>query len=232
MFIFGTKSRMVEPEKALPGRADPIPTSTTHDVLGTPLKPPVPGAPARPPSSAWAASGAPSASSGRRPASTPPPSATPAATRRTRPTRRPARGRTGHTEAVLVVFDPAQITYEEILKRFWENHDPTQGNRQGNDVGTQYRSAIYTTSPEQAATVEASKAAFQERLLRAGLRPDLDRDRRARRVLLRRGLPPAVPLEGAQRLLRPGRHRRLLPDRPRNPLAGRRTPHPDAARSG
>src|SRR5215217_2075231 len=71
-------------------------------------------------------------------------------------------GRTGHTEAVLVVFDPAQITYEEILKRFWEGHDPTQGNRQGNDVGTQYRSAVYTTSPEQAATVEVSRAAFQE----------------------------------------------------------------------
>ena len=77
-------------------------------------------------------------------------------------------GKTGHTEAVLVVFDPAQITYEEMLKRFWEGHDPTQGMRQGNDVGTQYRSAIYTTSPEQAAAVEASKAAFGERLRDAG----------------------------------------------------------------
>ena len=96
---------------------------------------------------------------------------------------------------------------------FWEGHDPTQGMRQGNDVGTQYRSAIYTTSPEQAATAEASKAAFGERAARRRLRRDHHRDRCARRVLLRRGLPPAVPGEGAQRLLRPRRHRRQLPGR-------------------
>ena len=77
-------------------------------------------------------------------------------------------GKTGHTEAVLVVFDPAKITYEEILKLFWEGHDPTQGMRQGNDVGTQYRSAVYTTSPEQVAAVEATKAAFGERLKETG----------------------------------------------------------------
>jgi peptide-methionine (S)-S-oxide reductase len=70
-------------------------------------------------------------------------------------------GRTAHTEAVQVVYDPATVSYEQLLRIFWENHDPTQGMRQGNDVGTQYRSAIYTTSPEQLAVAEASRAAFQ-----------------------------------------------------------------------
>jgi peptide-methionine (S)-S-oxide reductase len=69
-------------------------------------------------------------------------------------------GMTGHTEVVQVVYDPAVVSYEQLLKVFWENHDPTQGNRQGNDVGTQYRSAIFTTSPSQAATAETSRAAF------------------------------------------------------------------------
>jgi peptide-methionine (S)-S-oxide reductase len=77
-------------------------------------------------------------------------------------------GRTGHTEVVLVVFDPSKTSREEILKLFWENHDPTQGMRQGNDVGTQYRSAIYVTSPEQRAAAEATRAAFAERLGAAG----------------------------------------------------------------
>jgi peptide-methionine (S)-S-oxide reductase len=78
-------------------------------------------------------------------------------------------GMTGHTEVVLVVFDPKQITYEQLLKVFWENHDPTQGMRQGNDVGTQYRSAIYTLSPEQQRAAEATRAAYQDRLTAAGL---------------------------------------------------------------
>src|SRR5438874_8112064 len=77
-------------------------------------------------------------------------------------------GMTGHTEAVLVIFDPAIIHYEDLLQIFWENHDPTQGMRQGNDVGTQYRSAIYTSSDEQAAAAERSRVAYEERLRQAG----------------------------------------------------------------
>ncbi|MEA3076080.1 MAG: peptide-methionine (S)-S-oxide reductase [Actinomycetota bacterium] len=78
------------------------------------------------------------------------------------------RGRTGHAEAVLVVFDPAVVTYDELLEVFWENHDPTQGMRQGNDVGTQYRSAIYTSSPSQEASVERTRETFASRLAGAG----------------------------------------------------------------
>jgi peptide-methionine (S)-S-oxide reductase len=80
-------------------------------------------------------------------------------------------GRTGHAETVLVVFDPAQTSYEELLRLFWEGHDPTQGNRQGNDVGTQYRSAIYWTTDEQRAAAEASRDAYQERLTASGYGP-------------------------------------------------------------
>lgn len=80
-------------------------------------------------------------------------------------------GRTGHTETVMVVFDPKMIALETLLKTFWEEHDPTQGMRQGNDVGTQYRSAIYTTTPEQAAVVSRSRAAYQAALDQRGLGP-------------------------------------------------------------
>ena len=79
-------------------------------------------------------------------------------------------GRTGHAEVVLVVYDPAVVTYEQLLKAFWEDHDPSQGMRQGNDVGTQYRSAIYTTDDEQRAAAEATKASFGEALRRGRLR--------------------------------------------------------------
>jgi peptide-methionine (S)-S-oxide reductase len=80
-------------------------------------------------------------------------------------------GRTGHAETVLVVFDPAQTSYDELLRLFWESHDPTQGNRQGNDVGEQYRSAIYWTTDEQRAAAEASRDAYQERLTASGYGP-------------------------------------------------------------
>jgi len=78
-------------------------------------------------------------------------------------------GMTGHAEVVLVVFDPTATSYEEMLRIFWENHDPTQGMRQGNDVGTQYRSTIYCTTPEQKRAAEASRTAYQDRLTAAGL---------------------------------------------------------------
>ena len=80
-------------------------------------------------------------------------------------------GGTGHTEVVLVVFDPAKVTYEDLLRVFWENHDPTQGMRQGNDVGTQYRSAIYTTSDAQRRAAEASRDRYQADLVRHGFSP-------------------------------------------------------------
>jgi peptide-methionine (S)-S-oxide reductase len=167
MFLFGSKTRMVAPEDALPGRPDPIPTSDTHVVLGTPLKPPFPdglqtavvgmgcfwGAERV----FWKAPGVYTTAVGYAGGSTPNPTY-----------EETCSGKTGHTEAVLVVFDPETITYEEILKLFWENHDPTQGMRQGNDVGTQYRSAVYATSPEQLETIEATKAAFGANLRAAG----------------------------------------------------------------
>jgi peptide-methionine (S)-S-oxide reductase len=77
-------------------------------------------------------------------------------------------GRTGHAEVVLVAYDPSKVSYEQLLKTFWESHDPTQGMRQGNDIGTQYRSGIYTYSPEQKAAAEASKAMYEKELKKQG----------------------------------------------------------------
>jgi peptide-methionine (S)-S-oxide reductase len=167
MFLLGSKTKLVAPEDALPGRPDAIPTADTHFVLGTPLKPPFPegleslvvglgcfwGAERV----FWQAPGVYTTAVGYAGGYTPNPTYEEVCS-----------GRTGHTEVVLVAFDPAQTSREEILKLFWENHDPTQGMRQGNDVGTQYRSAVYVGSPEQRAAAEATRAAFGERLGAAG----------------------------------------------------------------
>src|SRR3954453_21415254 len=163
MLLFGSKSRMVAPEDALPGRPNPIPTSDPHFVLGTPLKPPFPqnlqtavvgmgcfwGAERV----FWQADGVYTTAVGYAGGHTPNPTYEEVCS-----------GRTGHAEVVLVVFDPAKITRDQVLALFWENHAPTQGMRQGNDVGTQYRSAIYVDGPEQRAAAEATKTAFAERL--------------------------------------------------------------------
>jgi peptide-methionine (S)-S-oxide reductase len=163
MFGLRRKMTMVEPERALPGRDREMPVPERHAVLGTPLKPPFPdgfeqailglgcfwGAERV----FWQAPGVYTTAVGYAGGIT------------TNPTyEEVCSGRTGHTEAVLVVFDPAKTSYEEILRLFWENHDPTQGMRQGNDVGTQYRSAIYWTTDEQRAIAEAMRGAFSERL--------------------------------------------------------------------
>ncbi len=116
-------------------------------------------------------------------------------------------GRTGHNEVVLVAYRPEEISYDELLRLFWEGHDPTQGMRQGNDVGTQYRSGIYVTSDAQREAALASRELLPAEAGRGGLRRDHDRDRGRSGVLLRRGLPPAVPGQEPGRLLRAGRHR-------------------------
>ncbi len=126
-------------------------------------------------------------------------------------------GYTGHNEVVMVWFDPKKTSYEALLRLFWEGHDPTQGMRQGNDVGTQYRSGVYTFSAEQKAQARGLARGLPEGARPEGLRHDHDRDRRGAGVLLRRGLSPAVSRQEPRRLLRPGRHRRVVSDR-----AGRR----------
>jgi peptide-methionine (S)-S-oxide reductase len=166
--MFGKhKTEMIDPSDALPGRTDQtMPVPAAHFINGNPLVGPWPegheiaifamgcfwGVERK----FWQIDGVYSTAAGYAGGYTPNPTYEETCT-----------ARTGHTEAVLVVFDPTKVSYEQLLKVFWEGHDPTQGNRQGNDVGTQYRSAIYTTTPAQMEAVVASKAMFQERLTAA-----------------------------------------------------------------
>jgi len=166
MLFSRAKSEMITPDRALPGREEAMPVPSRHHVLGTSLVPPFPegsqqlvvgmgcfwGAERK----FWEAPGVITTAVGYAGGITPNPTY-----------EETCSGRTGHTEAVLVVFDPEQTSLEAMLRIFWENHDPTQGMRQGNDMGTQYRSAIYY-SPEQEAAVEASRAMFQANLTAAG----------------------------------------------------------------
>jgi peptide-methionine (S)-S-oxide reductase len=167
MFLFQKSVRQVSPEEALPGRDEPMAVPARHEVLGTPLEPPFPDGLEQAVVAMgcfwgaervfWQAEGVYTTAVGYAGGYTPNPTYEEVCS-----------GRTGHAEALLVVFDPARISYEEVLRLFWENHDPTQGMRQGNDVGTQYRSAVYWTTDAQRELAEASKAAFQAELARAG----------------------------------------------------------------
>ena len=161
------KSRMVTPEEALPGREDPMPVASRHLVKGTPMQPPFPegmetaifgmgcfwGAERK----FWTAPGVYTTAVGYAGGYTPNPTYEEVCS-----------GRTGHTEVVLVVFDPAETSFDALLRIFWESHDPTQGMRQGNDVGTQYRSVIYASTPAQRAAAEASSHTYQLMLQKAG----------------------------------------------------------------
>jgi peptide-methionine (S)-S-oxide reductase len=161
------KTTLVEPGQALPGRDAPLPVPPRHDVLGTPLQPPFPEGFERAVFGLgcfwgaervfWQAPGVHTTAAGYAGGHTPNPTYEEVCS-----------GGTGHTEAVLVVFDPAKTSYEELLRLFWEGHDPTQGMRQGNDVGTQYRSAVYWTTPEQRDAALASRETFQGELAKRG----------------------------------------------------------------
>ena len=168
MSLFGFhKTAMVTKEEALPGRSGEMPVPAHHEVLGGPLRPPYPagtevaefalgcfwGAEKM----FWQTPGVVTTAVGYEGGFTPNPTYEEVCS-----------GRTGHAESVRVVFDPTKVTYSELLKVFWESHNPTQGMRQGNDIGSQYRSVIFYTSPAQKAAAEESRAAYQKKLSEAG----------------------------------------------------------------
>jgi peptide-methionine (S)-S-oxide reductase len=167
MFFAKKSLDLPTPDTALPGRAQPLPTAESHFVNGRPLKGPFPdgletavfamgcfwGVERK----FWQVPGVWTTAVGYVAGLTPNPTYEEVCS-----------GRTGHTEAVLVVFDPRVVTYEQLLQVFWEGHDPTQGMRQGADIGTQYRSGIYVANAAQAAAAEASREAYQGALAAAG----------------------------------------------------------------
>jgi peptide-methionine (S)-S-oxide reductase len=167
MSLFGRKGRMPSEEDALPGRDTPMPVPERHFVNGAPLQPPFPEGSERAVFAMgcfwgaerkfWETDGVITTAVGYAGGFTPNPTY-----------QETCSGMTGHTEAVLVVFDPEQVTYEQLLKVFWENHDPTQGMRQGNDVGSQYRSAVYTYSDAQLDAAKRSRDMYQKVLSEAG----------------------------------------------------------------
>jgi peptide-methionine (S)-S-oxide reductase len=168
MALFRRKAEMVDPAEALPGRGTPLRVSPTHAVLGTPLQPPFPAGTAEAQFGMgcfwgaerlfWKIPGVVSTSVGYAGGYT------------LNPTyEEVCSGMTGHAEVVRVVFDPARVSYETLLKAFWERHDPTQGLRQGNDIGSQYRSVIFCIDDAQLAAAEASRARYQQGLETARL---------------------------------------------------------------
>ena len=171
MFGFRKSLEMPTKENALPGRPRPIPTASEHFINHHPLKGPYPAGVEKAMFGLgcfWGAErkfwelgdGIYVTAAGYAGGATPNPTYEEVCS-----------GRTGHNEVVLVVFDPKKISYEKLLKTFWENHDPTQGMRQGNDIGTQYRSGIYTFGPEQKKAAEASKTMYDGELKKKGFRP-------------------------------------------------------------
>jgi peptide-methionine (S)-S-oxide reductase len=168
MLSFKKSIEMPTADTALPGRAQAIPTATTHFINGHPLKGPYPDGLETAVFAMgcfwgverifWQVPGVYVTAAGYAAGITPNPTYEEVCS-----------GRTGHTEVVLVVFDPKVVTYEALLKTFWENHDPTQGMRQGGDIGTQYRSGIYVTNDAQAAAAVESKEAYQQALSAKGL---------------------------------------------------------------
>jgi peptide-methionine (S)-S-oxide reductase len=170
MFFMRKTTALPTAAEALPGRAETMPTAKSHFVNGRPLQPPYPAGLEQAMFGLgcfWGAErkfwqlrdGIYTTAVGYAGGATPNPTYEEVCS-----------GRTGHTEAVLVVFDPKTISYSELLKTFWESHNPTQGMRQGNDVGTQYRSAIYTFGDAQRQAADASKAIYQTALKAKGLR--------------------------------------------------------------